>query len=456
MLLRKYWFCVIAIALFSPFLSYGQWPNYLCETALPFCGEPIIQPSSNWCYLAQTGPSYTCFGPGVIINCVHWFYFRAISSGSVQIKIEHIPPAPSCPFAYFPNIVWGHFESMGDLCTDSLDDAHVLTCNSLGAISPPGVILNFEVIAGKYYYLMYIHSGCYSPPLSYIITMSQTNRGQPGAGVLDCNLVYNQPCIITFIQADTTPCNTSNNTFNINGLVGFMYPPSSGSLVVKDVNSGLMDIISPPFAGQSNFSIKNIPCDGQIHSLQAWFTDGECSLDTTIVAPQGECAIGVMSGGGHVCQPSGPPAEVYITAYGGLPPYSFSWSFNGVSQSGVSGYTGPWPYVISATEAGTYALLSMSGSDCPGTATGSAVVTASEPIVTLNDTTVCAGEAVVLDAGAGFSTYVWSTGYTGQALTVTEPGTYSVMVSDANGCQASDSATVTHHPIPQPLLIKHN
>jgi len=63
---------------------------------------------------------------------------------------------------------------------------------------------------------------------------------------------------------------------------------------------------------------------------------------------------------------------------------------------------------------------------------------------------------VVLDAGAGFSTYVWSTGYTGQVLTVTEPGTYSVMVSDANGCQASDSATVTHLPIPQPLLIKHN
>ncbi len=167
MLLRKYWFCVIAIALFSPLLSYGQWPNYLCETALPFCGEPIIQPSNNWCNLAQTGPSYTCFGPGVI-NCVHWFYFRAISSGSVQIMIEHIPPAPSCPYALFPNIVWGHFESMGDLCTDSLDNAHVLTCNFLGAISPPGAILNFEVIAGKYYYLMFVHSGCYSPPLSYI------------------------------------------------------------------------------------------------------------------------------------------------------------------------------------------------------------------------------------------------------------------------------------------------
>ena len=454
MLLRKYGFCVIAIILFSPFFSYGQWPNYLCETALPFCGEPIIQPSNNWCNLAQTGPSFPCFTG--VVNCVHWFYFRALNSGPVMIKIEHTP-LPPCPIAFFPNVVYGHFASFGNLCPDSLDNEHVLHCDFLyNIISPPGAIINVNVIAGKYYYLVFSHTACSPPPLSYTIKMYQSNMNQPGAGVLDCNLVYNQPCIITFIQADTTPCNTSNNTFDINGLVGFMYPPATGSLIVKDLNSGLMDVISPPFEGQSNFSIKNIPCDGQIHTLQAWFTDGECSLDTTLRAPQGECAIGVMSGGGHICLPAGSPAEVYITAYGGLPPYSFSWSFNGVPQPGVSGYNGPWPYVISATEAGTYALLSMSGSDCPGTATGSAVVTSSEPIVTLNDTTVCAGEAVVLDAGAGFSTYNWGTGYTGQVLTVTEPGTYSVTVSDANGCQTTGSATVTHLPRPQPTVIIHD
>ena len=453
MLLRKHWSCVVAAVLFSPFFSYGQYPNYLCETALPFCGNPIIQPSSTVGFPAQPGPSYPCFVG--VLNGVHWFYFKALSSGPVVIKLEHTP-LPPCPYAAIWNIVYGHFTSMGDLCPDSLDNDHVLACNSLGAVSPPGAMININVIAGKYYYLMYLNSECGWPPQSYIITMSQTNRGQPGAGVLDCDLVYNQPCIITFIYADTTPCNTSNNTFNINGLVGFMYPPETGYLMVKDVNSGLTDIISPPFEGQSNFLIKNIPCDGQVHTLEAWFTEGECSLDTTIVAPQGDCAVGMMSGGGHVCQPSGPPAEVYITAYGGLPPYSFSWSFNGVPQPGVTGYNGPWPYVISATEAGTYALLGMSGSDCPGTATGSVVVTASEPIVTLNDTTVCAGEAVVLDAGAGFSTYNWGTGYTGQVLTVTEPGTYSVTVSDTNGCPATASATVTHLPRPQPTGIKHD
>ena len=346
MLLRKRWFCVVAAIIFFQFYSYGQYPNYLCETALPFCGDPIILPSATVGFPAQPGPSYPCFIG--VINGVHWFYFKALSSGPVVIKLEHTP-LPPCPYVIIPNIVYGHFGSMGDLCPDSLDNDHVLVCNLSGIVSPPGAMININVISGKYYYLMYFSSECGAPPQSYLITMSQTNRGQPGAGVLDCDLVYNQPCIITFIYADTTPCNTSTNTFNINGLVGFMYPPSSGSLVVKDVNSGLMDIISPPFAGQSNFSIKNIPCDGQIHTIEAWFTDGECSLDTTIVAPQGECTIGVMSGGGHICLPTGTPTEVYITAYGGLPPYSFSWSFNYVPQPGVSGYNGPWPYVISAT-----------------------------------------------------------------------------------------------------------
>ncbi len=454
MLLYNKWFYLLVSVVSFSVSSKGQYPNISCETALPFCGEPFMQPSSVSGNPAQTGPSYPCFTG--VINGVHWFYFKALSSGPVVIKIEHIP-LPPCPYAFFRNIVYGHFASMGDLCPDSLDNDHVLHCDVIiNTRSPPGAMISINVIAGKYYYLMYTVSQCGTPGQSYVIIMSQTNRGQPGAGVLDCNLVYNQPCIITFIQADTTPCNTSNNTFDINGLVGFMYPPATGNLVVKDVNSGLMDIISPPFEGQSNFSIKNIPCDGQVHSLEAWFTEGECSLDTTIRAPQGDCAVGVMSGGGHICQPSGPPAEVYITAYGGLPPYSFSWSFNGVPQPGVTGYNGPWPYVISASEAGTYTLLSMAGSDCPGTATGSAVVTASEPIVILNDTTVCAGETVLLDAGPGFTSYFWNTGFTGQILSATQPGTYSVTVTDSFGCQASDSATITHHPIPQPLLIKHN
>lgn len=40
-----------------------------------------------------------------------------------------------------------------------------------------------------------------------------------------------------------------------------------------------------------------------------------------------------------------------------------------------------------------------------------------------------------LDAGAGFVSYLWHDGSTGQTFNVTEPGTYSVTVVDDNGCE---------------------
>jgi len=51
--------------------------------------------------------------------------------------------------------------------------------------------------------------------------------------------------------------------------------------------------------------------------------------------------------------------------------------------------------------------------------------------------------ATVLDAGAGYSSYAWSTGATSQTITVSASGTYSVAVTDANGCSGSDEVTLT-------------
>jgi len=48
----------------------------------------------------------------------------------------------------------------------------------------------------------------------------------------------------------------------------------------------------------------------------------------------------------------------------------------------------------------------------------------------------------VIDAGAGFAAYNWSTGATTQTITVDTAGTYSVEVTAANGCKAEDSTVV--------------
>jgi photosystem II stability/assembly factor-like uncharacterized protein len=65
------------------------------------------------------------------------------------------------------------------------------------------------------------------------------------------------------------------------------------------------------------------------------------------------------------------------------------------------------------------------------------------PVVALgSDTMVCDGNTVTLNAGPGMTSYLWSTGETTQMIAVTDSGSYSVSVSDPNGCIGSDNIAV--------------
>lgn len=65
------------------------------------------------------------------------------------------------------------------------------------------------------------------------------------------------------------------------------------------------------------------------------------------------------------------------------------------------------------------------------------------PQAALSDTSKSCTASVLLDAGAGIASYNWSTGATGQTLSVSASGKYRVTVTDANGCANTDSAWVS-------------
>ncbi len=59
-----------------------------------------------------------------------------------------------------------------------------------------------------------------------------------------------------------------------------------------------------------------------------------------------------------------------------------------------------------------------------------------QPVCSINiggDTTICAGESVVLTGPAGYSNHLWNTGETTQSITVSSAGTYSCQVSYPTG-----------------------
>ncbi len=67
------------------------------------------------------------------------------------------------------------------------------------------------------------------------------------------------------------------------------------------------------------------------------------------------------------------------------------------------------------------------------------------PIVPLgNDTTLCPGEELMLDASLAGASYLWQDGSTGATYLVNSSGNYSVTVTDANGCQNSDAISVAY------------
>ncbi|MEX2595789.1 MAG: T9SS type A sorting domain-containing protein [Salibacteraceae bacterium] len=66
----------------------------------------------------------------------------------------------------------------------------------------------------------------------------------------------------------------------------------------------------------------------------------------------------------------------------------------------------------------------------------------------ITDTIICSGTAFLVDAGAGWSSYTWSTNSTSQNLIVTEGGTYYITVTDSNGCPAVDTLNVSEGTAP--------
>ncbi len=66
----------------------------------------------------------------------------------------------------------------------------------------------------------------------------------------------------------------------------------------------------------------------------------------------------------------------------------------------------------------------------------------SPPVFLGNDTSLCSGQSLLLDAGNNFSSYEWSTGHGTQSITANSTGVYSVKAIASNGCSSTDTLQV--------------
>jgi len=99
------------------------------------------------------------------------------------------------------------------------------------------------------------------------------------------------------------------------------------------------------------------------------------------------------------------------------------------------------------TTSGNYSVQVENNFGC--TATDEIYVAISSPQVNFGqDTHVCEGDSLILDAGAGFVSYLWQNNATSQTLVITSAGTYGVTVLDEFGCEGSDEIEIALYPYP--------
>ncbi|MEI7801365.1 MAG: gliding motility-associated C-terminal domain-containing protein, partial [Bacteroidota bacterium] len=132
-----------------------------------------------------------------------------------------------------------------------------------------------------------------------------------------------------------------------------------------------------------------------------------------------------------------------LTVSGGTAAYTYNWS-NGATTEDLSGLTG-----------GTFSVTVTDANGC--TAVMASTITLVEPLVLTVTPVVqnvsCNGNddgsiSLTVAGGTAAYIYLWSNGSGAPAITNLSPGTYDVTVTDANGCTATASATIT-----EPLVL---
>jgi len=166
-----------------------------------------------------------------------------------------------------------------------------------------------------------------------------------------------------------------------------------------------------------------------------------CTASASVSITQPQALSATITAQANVSCFGGSNGSATVLAGGGVSPYSYSWNSSPPQSSAT----------MSNVAAGAYAVTVTDANGC----TASANVTITQPpALALNTagfatscSNSCDGQTVVIPSGGTqpFS-FLWNTGCNSAGCLNLCPGTYSVTVTDNNGCQASDTAIVNAPP----------
>lgn len=213
---------------------------------------------------------------------------------------------------------------------------------------------------------------------------------------------------------DTTICSGSSAQLFVFGNAGYTYNWTTATNTLSCTNC------SNPIATPDSTTVYYFTVD-----------DGNCSVTDSIVVTVFNLAGNVILNPGTLCVFD----STLLLADAGYS--SYLWSTG--SDSAVT-----WVY-----SAGTYSVTITDASGCTAADTIDVLVAAAPEVNLGNDTSICAGDSVVLSIGGNYVSYNWNVATTTNTeYTVLTTGNYQVTVVDANGCESNDSIQVFVNTVP--------
>ncbi|HXC03381.1 MAG TPA: SprB repeat-containing protein, partial [Bacteroidia bacterium] len=278
------------------------------------------------------------------------------------------------------------------------------------------------------------NGGNCSPSYSYSWTGGQTTQSISGlcAGIYTLTVTDCKGCTVTTPKTLNQPTviqphGTSTNVtcFGFCNGTATVAPTGGTGAYTYSWNTG------PTTTGITSLCPGNYTCtvkdaNGCSKTYVATITQPAAPLSSTFTTVNNPVACN------GVCN-----AGTTVTVAGGTPPYTYSWSPGGITVPTLSNLC-----------AGVYVLHTTDANNCVLTTT----VTITQPTaiaITLNPVNlICNGSCTgsvssVVSGGTGAYTYSWSNGATTAAINSLCAGSYTLTVTDANGCTGTGSVTLT-------------
>ncbi|MEM9821644.1 MAG: PKD domain-containing protein [Bacteroidota bacterium] len=278
----------------------------------------------------------------------------------------------------------------------------------------------------------------YLSETSYTVCLTVTD-GSNGQSDTECKNNYIQ-IPNTNVTVDPTLC--AEETFLLNGTLYDINNPSGTEVLVGASLNGCDSTVNVDlnFLPTEVTSLNFTACAGESVEVNGVIYDENNPTGTQILISTFGCdsllmiavdfAVPLTISTNSVMNSScfgSADGSIQIMVTGGAGAYTYLWN-NGMNTSVVSGLS-----------AGVYQVTVVDNLGCA--AVENFVITEPTPVVLdLNTPSAltCEMTAVVLDGvvsgGSAPYEYIWSTGATNDAISVTAPGMYSLTVTDANGC----------------------